>query len=174
MWIKHATHNQWRCPCCALEYRPWSTARGQIEAQKVLTMTCPMSGETRYIPMIWPSGAEDGFLMRAVEDKAQEYISLDAFEAATTEQNLQKIEDLAQRVGAPKVFGHIAWEPWVEDRLDPGHYPRSQWQHLKDAGGVWGAKMDLTAPDFKAWSDMPELISLLGQSLAAGRRAARL
>ena len=121
--------------------------------------------------MIWPAGAEDGFFLRAVEDKAEEYMSLLDFEGAVNTENHKKIEELAQRVGTPAVFAHIPWEAWIEDRLDSGHYPRSQWQHLKESG-VWGAKMNLTSPDFKSFSDLPELISLLGQSLAAGRRAA--
>ena len=55
----------------------------------------------------------------------------------------------------------------MEWRLDTTAYPESGWGHLRN--GVWGSKLNLQDPNFTPFTNMPELIALLGESLAFGK-----
>ena len=172
-WVKHVEREKFRCPQCGLEYLPWSVAKGQVMAQKVVTITCPITGDVMHLPVSWPSGAEDGWLLRAVEDKAAEIAPLAEFSAAIASENHAAIEDLAHKIGVPTAFSLLPWNSWAENAFDSVKYPPSQWLHLKQAG-VWGAKMDLSPGKFVLFDDMPLLIKLLSQSVASGMQLSRM
>ena len=126
----------------------------------------------KLFPMQWPYGAEDGWFLRQVEAKAAEVINLHEFSEAVNAENAAKIEELAQKVGIPATFALLPWRPQVEWRLDARTYPQEMYAHLKQSG-IWGSFMDLQSPDFRIFEEVPELISLLGQSLAGGRVVSR-
>ena len=125
-----------------------------------------------HLPLIWPSGAEDGWL-RAVEDKASEITPLSVFSAAIVSEKHAAIKELAHRIGVPTAFSLLPWNSWAENNFDSGHYPPSQWMHLKQAG-VWVAKMDLSPRKFVLFDDLPLLIKLLSQWLVSGRQLSRM
>ena len=126
----------------------------------------------KLFPMQWPYGAEDGWFLRQVEAKAAEVIDLHEFSDAINAENAAKIEELAQKVGIPSTFRNLAWRQTVEWRLDARTYPVENYAHLKQSGS-WGSFMDLGSPEFRIFAEVPELIALLGESLAGGRAMSR-
>ena len=143
-WIKKIDSEQFRCPQCGMLYQPWSQAKGQFPAQKVLSMTCPRSGLTRCWPCKWPESAEDGWLNKMAEIHARDISTgddLNAFISRTT----ISLSDLLDRVAVPIGFKKMEWNPAIEHMLHDATFPKSQWAHLKE-NGVWGDKL-LVDPD---------------------------
>ena len=172
-WIRRVDAEKFRCPLCGLEYQPWSEARGQVPAQKVLSMLNPLTMETMHMPIVWPSGAEDSWLSKMVEAKAEEMVDLDIFDDAYMARNCRDIDTLVRKCGIPHFFSLQAWRDDAEWKLDERTYPPSQWQHLKEKG-VYGAFLDLKDPNFTPFTDLPVLIKLLAEALAGGKQRARM
>ena len=125
--------------------------------------------------MQWPAGAEDGWLLRQVELKANEVLGkhgMREFGAAVIAENHAKVDELMHKLGVPTSWRLLPWNPEVEWRLDSVAYPQSGWAHLRD--GVWGSRLNLRDPGFTPFTNMPELIALLGESLAFGKQLARM
>ena len=172
-WIRKVDAEKFRCPMCGLEYQPWAESRGQVKAQKVLSIMCPLTLEVMHLPIVWPVGAEDSWLNKMVEAKAEELVDLDVFDDAFMSRNVKDLDALVRSCGIPDFFQLQPWRDDAEWKLDERTYPPSQWQHLKEKG-VYGAFMDLKSPDFTPFTDLAVLIKLLAEALAGGKQRARM
>ena len=170
-WIKQIDREQFRCPICGGLYQPCSVAKGQVSAAKVISITSPITAEVMHIPCVWPQGAEDSYLSKLIEAKAEEVISIADFGEATSAGNCEAIDTYARQVGIPGIFSILPMQEKAKWKLDEGKFPPSQWRHL-ELKGVYGAMLDLKSP-FKTFDDFNELVVLMGHALAVGRKLAQ-
>jgi hypothetical protein len=146
-------------------YQPFTQAKGQYPAQKVLSLADVKTGLTYSWPCKWPQSAEDGWLNKMAEVRARDIKTgddLDDFLMKTA----VSLNELLERVAEPVGLKKLEWNPGIEHMLHSTKFPESQWAHLK-ANGVWGQKLlvDMDTPVFDNWT---ELIGLLASVMAGG------
>ena len=162
-WIKCAQSEHFRCPQCGHMYKPWMTKSDLYPAQKVLTVTNPLTGQTSCFPCTWADTREDNWLNMMAEVEARK-IETGADLNAFLKKSAVSLSDFLARVAVPMCFKKLEWNPEIEDMLDSGKFPRTQWEHLKESG-VHGMKLTFNPeqPVFDSWA---ELIGLLAKVMA--------
>jgi hypothetical protein len=177
-WITHEDGSHYRCPMCGMFYVPWSTAKGQVNFQKVAAIRDPASGTWCAIPAKWPGAHADSWLLRSAEAFAatQEVDGkrLDPF----ARDAVYNLHDLLRRVSQPSCFNKMAWRPEVESRISQAagwpEHPTGKspgWGRLKREGfyGNWLKPEAAARPAFAEWD---ELIQAIGNCLYAARQLA--
>ena len=62
-WVKHKGHAWFRCPMCGVQHKPWATDDvTDVKAKRVLTLTCPMTGNLLHIPCENPASQDDRWI----------------------------------------------------------------------------------------------------------------
>jgi len=150
---------------CGMLYQPWTQNKGQIAAQKVLSLADPKTGQIMSWPCKWPQSAEDGWLNKTLELRARNVETGEDLKAFLAKTSIS-LSDLLDREAMPLGFRKMEWNSHIESKLSDNKYQHSQWAHLK-ANGFFGEKllMDLDTPVFENWT---ELIGLLASLLAGG------
>ena len=165
-WIKKVDSEHFRCPCCGMLYHPFSQAKGQYPAQKVLSILNPRTGVKVTFPCKWPDTEEDGWLNKTLEMNAMSINTSEDLRDFMAKKAIS-LSDLLDRVATPINFDRMEWNSGIEHMLCETKFPKSQWADLK-ANGFWGEKLlvDPDAPVFENWT---ELIGLLASIMAGGK-----
>ena len=165
-WIKCAQSEHFRCPQCGHMYKPWMTKSDLYPAQKVLTVTNPLTCQTWCFPCTWADTREDNWLNMMAEVEARN-IETGADLNAFLKKSAVSLSDFLARVAVPMCFKKLEWNTEIEHMLDSGKFPRTQWEHLKESG-VHGMKLTFNPeqPVFNGW---PELIGMLAKVMAGAQ-----
>jgi hypothetical protein len=163
-WIKEFEHYHFKCPACGEFYRPWADYKGSKGFQYVIGITDPENGQHRFIPAIWPSSEEAGWLAKMVELHASQIKTEQDLEAW----NNKAKRDLAQLItqqALPVFFTKHPWRQEVEWRMSN----KWDWEPIKKQGYFTGAFLTAEQADQTPYSNWTELIGLIANAVASSR-----
>jgi len=166
-WIKNVNSEHFRCPQCGHNYMPWKAGLNLHPAQKVLTVTNPLSGHIWCFPCTWAETREANWLNMMAEVEARN-IETGADLTALMNKSAVSLSDFLARVAVPTCFTKLEWKPEIEYMLDSGKFPRTQWEHLKESG-VHGMKLTFNPEQPDVFDSWPELIGMLAKVMAGAQ-----
>ena len=180
-WVKGRTE-KFRCPECAREHAPWSTAGGQIANASRVVSFKDSAGKAWAFLASWPPSTEDRWLARMCEARflalqqtmVPQAQHIDAF----ANKAVADIDAFCKERGIPGHFVHTpTLSQGVLDLLNTtssDRWPRQNWQHLIEHG-FWGNKLEPEQAEHifgtAEWENMINLVAHL--MLAANWLSAR-
>ncbi len=172
-WLKHISHEWFKCPACGARYYPWQMTDQTWPANRLLSLP-DCNGKRVAVPILWPSTEEDRWFNRQIEAYAETVGLIDKKDARPfIRRSVHEIQALMDASGIPAAFTKRTWNKDIEWRLGP-NYPLEQYQDIIQ-NGFFGDFVDLSNPLLPApMQDLGQIIALLGNLLAGVKAASVL
>jgi len=91
-------------------FQPWSTSKGQLPFQFVLSMPDIETGMRMNIPAIWPASEEMSWLTKQIEKHAFQIKTREDYESYCSGAHVE-LSELLGRVAFPGHFQHYTFKP---------------------------------------------------------------
>ena len=163
-WVKKRDSYQFKCPCCGIQFQPWSTLKNQVAAAFVLQIVDPVTGELCRIPTVWPPSEEMNWVNNQIELQARRIVTPADVDAWYRRSSL----DLKRLIDEQKIPRGLV-QMFPSSEIDHMFTSAWEWQEFKAKGSFWGDKFgdeESAREPFSCWT---EVIGLIANTVASSR-----
>jgi hypothetical protein len=167
-WLQLGAKYSFRCPVCFDEYKPDSTAKGQVPFAFVIAMTDLVTGKKAMVPAVWPATHDMQWLNGQIEVHAlnmQTEVELDNYK----NRGAADLHELLAREAVPKEFRQVPFgetgDIWRVCQQPLWNVPAFQAR-----GFVMGNKLNPEVDDIThPYDNWGEFIAICARVVAEGR-----